>query len=172
MKYFLKRSTAYLLDCLICYSFVMLIFQWALLSNFREMIGLTDEWFEISWNMQVYVLLTISLPVWFYFIYFDSKYSSGSFGKRIMKLSVTDSEKEKIGLPKSFFRTILKLSPWEIAHIGVIFPTPLYFSHNADIRFATIFGILLFGIYATSIVIDTERRSIYDKLLGTKVIMK
>lgn len=136
------------------------------------MIGLTDEWFEISWNMQVYVLLTISLPVWFYFTYFDSKYSRGSFGKRIMKLSVTDSEEKKIGVRKSFFRTILKLSPWEIAHIGVIFPTPLYFSQNADIRFATIFGILLFGIYATSIVIDTARRSIYDKLLGTKVIMK
>ena len=172
MKYVAKRSFAYFLDCFICYSLVMLLIQWALLSNLRESIGLTDEWFERSWNLQMYVLLTISLPVWLYFTYFDSKKSVGTFGKRIMKLSVTDMQSERIGLKKSFIRTLLKLSPWEIAHIGVIFPTPLYFSDNSDVRLVTILGILLFGIYMISILISPNGRSVYDKLVGTKVVMK
>jgi len=172
MKYFFKRATSYLLDCLICYTLAMLIIQWALLSHLREGIGITDEWFEISWNMQAYVLLTISLPVWIYFTYFDSKYSGGTFGKRLMKLSITDTEQARIGLPKSLLRTILKLAPWEIAHIGVIFPTPLYFSQNADIRFLTVFGIALLGIYVLSVLLSAEKQSIYDRLLRTKVIVK
>ncbi len=172
MKQLAKRSIAYFLDCFICYSLVMLLIQWALLSNLRGAIGLTDEWFEHSWNLQLYVLLTISLPVWLYFTYFDSKKTVGTFGKRIMKLSVTDTQSERIGLKKSFIRTLLKLSPWEIAHIGVIFPTPLYFAENADVRVVTILGILLFGIYMVSILISPDGRSVYDKLLETKVIMK
>lgn len=172
MKYFTKRIIAYFLDCLICYSLVMLIIQWALLSNLREMIGLTNDWFENSLNLQVYVLLTISLPVWFYFTYFDSKKSSGTIGKRIMKLTVTNIQKDRIGLKKSFLRTVLKLAPWEIAHIGVIFPTPLYFSQNPDIRLVTIIGIILLGIYMISIIIGSNGQSVYDKLLGTRVIIK
>ncbi|MCH8536060.1 MAG: RDD family protein [Flavobacteriaceae bacterium] len=172
MNHFIKRTIAYLIDCLICYTFIMLIFQWALLSNLRVMIGITHEWFESSLNLQLYVFLTISLPVWFYFTYLDSNKSSGTIGKRIMKLAVLDYKKEKVRLKKSFLRTIFKLSPWEIAHFGIIFPSPLYFSQNPDIRILTIFGLILFGAYMLSIIIDSNRQSLYDKLLCIKVIEK
>lgn len=172
MKHFIKRTIAYLIDYLICYTFIMIFFQWALLSNLRNIIGITNEWFESSFNLQLYVFLTISIPVWFYFTYLDSNKSIGTIGKRIMKLAVIDYNKEKVRLKKSFLRTILKLSPWEIAHIGVIFPSPLYFSQNPDIRILTIFGIILFGVYMVSIMIDSNRQSLYDKLLCTKVIEK
>ena len=89
-----------------------------------------------------------------------------------MKLAVVDIERKRISFRKSFLRTILKLFPWEIAHVGVIFPTPLYFSQNADIRFATVLGIILFAVYSLSILIDSGRQAVYDKLLRTRVIIK
>ncbi len=172
MKHFLKRMTAYLIDCIICYSLVMLVIQWAILSNIRESLGITEEWFKSSLNMELYVLISISIPVWAYFVYFDSNKTKGTFGKRILKLSVRDQENKTMSLSKSFQRTILKLAPWEIAHLGVIFPTPIYFENEPDIRILTIVGILLFSIYMISIVFNTNGQSLYDKLIGTKVIEK
>ncbi|MBT8188878.1 MAG: RDD family protein [Bacteroidia bacterium] len=170
--YFIKRTCAYFIDCLICYTLIMLVFQWAILSKFRDNLGITNEWFETSWNMELYVLVTISLPVWLYFIYYDSYKSKGTIGKRILKLSVRNNENQRISLGKSFRRTLLKLAPWEIAHIGIIFPTPIYFENEPGIRILTILGIFLFVAYVASIIIDAAGQSLYDKLLGTKVISK
>ena len=125
-----------------------------------------------SVNLELYVLLSISLPVWLYFAYFDSKKSKGTFGKRIMKLTVVDQNADAIGTPKSFFRTVLKLAPWEISHLGIIFPTPMYFMENPDLRITTILGIVLFGAYIVSIIISPKGQSLYDKIVGTRVIRK
>ena len=172
MKYLIKRTIAYLIDCIICYSAIMLIIQWAILSNLREYFGLTIEWFRNSINMELYVLLSISFPVWFYFVYFDSNKANGTVGKKIMKLSVLSIEEDKILISKSLKRTFLKLLPWELAHLGVIFPTPLYFEEQGNIRLLTIIGISLFAIYVMSILIGAKGQSIYDKLLKTIVIEK
>lgn len=169
MKYFFKRALAYSIDITVCYSFVMLVFQWAILSNLHASLGITKAWFANSLNMELYVLLTISLPVWIYFTYFDSKQAKGTLGKRVVKLEVYDAEHKRIALGKSFFRTFFKLLPWELAHLGVIFPTPMYFEETPALRTLTIFGILLFSAYLLSILISPTNQSIYDKVVGTKV---
>lgn len=136
MKYFFKRTLAYFIDCLIAFAIVMLVFQWGILSHIRASIGITDAWFTSSINMQLYVLTTISIPVWAYFTYFDSNKSKGTFGKRIFKFAVKDKDNQKISLQKSFLRTVFKLLPWEIAHIGVIFPyTSLLRKHSKSAHF-------------------------------------
>ena len=122
----------------------MLIIQWAVLSQIRESFGITDEGFRNSLNMELYVL--ISIPVWIYFTFYNSNRTKGTFGGKILKLSVCDKEKRKISLGKSFKRTLLKLAPWEIIHIGIIFPTPMYLNDQVNIRLLTILGILLFFI--------------------------
>ena len=172
MRYFIKRTLAYLIDCTIAFASIMLILQWLILTPVRPLVGITEEWFQVSMNMQLYVLLTISIPVWLYFAYFDSDKSKGTFGKRIMKLKLINNTKGRLNLRKSFGRTILKLLPWEIAHIGVIFPTPIYFENDPGIRILTIVGLILFIIYAVSILLDSEKRSLYDKAIGSRVILK
>lgn len=171
MNYFLRRTAAYLIDCTICYAVVMLVIQWAILSHTREAIGLSDEWFKDSLQLEVYVLLTISLPVWLYFTWMDSKEKRGTFGKRIVGLAVrVEGKTGRIGLGKSFLRTILKLLPWEIAHLGVVFPTPLYFTEQPNIRVLTLLGILLFILYGVSIILSQKNQSWYDRLLKTEVV--
>ncbi len=170
MKYFLKRVISYLIDCLIAFAAIMLIVQWAILSHVRGSIGITDDWFTSSFNMYLYVLTTISLPVWLYFTYFDSKQSKGTLGKRIFKLSVQEEKyRTRISVSKSFVRAVLKLLPWEIAHLGVIFPTPLYYEEEPEIRLLSYIGLVLLTIYVASIFLSSTKQTIYDRLLGTIV---
>lgn len=171
MNYFLKRTAAYLIDCTICYAVVMLVIQWGILSFTREAIGITDEWLRLSLNLEAYVLLTISLPVWLYFTWMDSERTKGSIGKRVVGLAVRGrAEGGRISIGKSFTRTVLKLLPWEIAHLGVIFPTPMYFEEQPGIRILTLVGILLFAIYVISIFLSQKNQSLYDRLLATEVV--
>jgi uncharacterized RDD family membrane protein YckC len=172
MKYFFERTLVYFIDCFIAFALVMLIIQWAVLSHLRESFGITDVWFQSSINMQLYVLTSISIPVWIYFAYFDSEKSKGTFGKRIFKLEVKDNKNQKISFGKSLLRTILKLLPWEIAHIGIIFPTPLYYENEPAVRILSYIGLLLLAIYFISIWTDSKKRSIYDKVIGTIVSKK
>jgi uncharacterized RDD family membrane protein YckC len=119
--------------------------------------------------MELYVITSISLPVYLYFAYFDSNRAKGTFGKRAMKLSVREETNQSISFMKSFARVILKLLPWEIIHIGIIFPTPMYFETEPDIRIMTVLGILLFMSYILSIFLN-KGEVIYDWTLKTKVI--
>lgn len=170
MKYFIERTLAYFIDCLIAFGVIMLIIQWAIISHIRAYFGITDAWFQSSINMELYVLFTISIPVWVYFAYFDSEKSKGTFGKRIFKLAVKDNNNQRISLRKSLLRTILKLLPWEIAHIGVIFPTPIYYEVEPAVRILSYVGLLLFAIYVISLLTNSKKSTIYDKLLGTTVL--
>jgi len=172
MKYFIQRTLAYFIDCFIAFAAVMLIIQWGILSHLRSYIGIIDSWFQNSLNMQFYVLTTISLPVWIYFTYFDSKKSKGTFGKRVFKLEVKNNKHQSISLRKAFIRAFLKLLPWEIAHVGVIWPTPVYYENEPTVRILTYVGLLLFAAYVISILTDPYRRALYDRIIGTSVVRK
>lgn len=62
-------------------------------------------------------------------------------------VDVTSENRAKLGFNQSLLRTIIKLLPWEIAHVGVIWPTPLYYMQNPDLRLLTVIGIVLFIIF-------------------------
>lgn len=170
MKYTFKRTLAYLIDYALAFGLVMLLIQWAILTPLRPSLGITDTWFRNSWNMEFYVLLTISLPVWIYFTLQDASAKKGTVGKRIMKLAVVDAQtSERISYARAYFRTFLKLLPWEIAHAGVIFPEPSYYMDEPDVRILSIVGLVLFFVYFFSILLNKQHLSIYDKWVGVRV---
>ena len=146
----------------------MLIIQGLVLLQFRNELGLSEDWMHDPWHMEVYVLLSISLPVWMYFSFFDQT-KRGTPGKRIMSLKISTGDDRNLGFTLAFIRTIFKLLPWELAHIGVIFPRPLYFNTQDDIRFATYAGIGLLIVYVISLIISKDRRTLYDHLTGSRV---
>lgn len=167
--FLLRRALAYYLDCTIAFTVVMLGIQWLILLPMRPLIGWDDKWLHESWNMQMYVWLTISLPVFLYFTLMDSRITKGTFGKRIFKLKVVNNKGTQLSIGFSFLRTFFKLLPWELAHIGVIFPQPLYFQENPEIQLLTYLGLGLFLTYLIT-VIFSHKKSPYDFLLHTKVV--
>ncbi|HKK89750.1 MAG TPA: RDD family protein [Saprospiraceae bacterium] len=169
IPYIARRIIAYLLDVALVYTTVVAILQGLLLRPIRESLGIYEEWFYDPWHLEGYILLTISLPVWIYFTSMESSRWQATLGKKYMKLKVSDIDGQAISRSKAFGRTILKLLPWELSHLGVVFPEPLYYSENGEVRWLTIAGMALVVIYFISIYFLKKTQTIYDLWLGTKV---
>ncbi|MEO1033482.1 MAG: RDD family protein [Bacteroidota bacterium] len=168
LEYILRRSLAYFIDVSIIYVVLMLVFQWLIMLPIRTHFGMDENWFRNGWNVQFYVWLTISLPTWLYFIGSEASNRKATFGKRILKLQVLDSEtKSKISKTKSIKRTALKLLPWELIHIGLNLPTPVWFEETPNFRYLVLLGSILFVVYF--IMAFVYQRTLYDKLLNTLV---
>ena len=169
-NYLLKRSLAYFIDVSIVYLFVMLVIQMLILVPIRNYFGITEAWFRIGWNVQMYVLLTISIPVWLYFIISEASKHRATFGKRLMKLEVLNvNGNSRISISTSVKRTFFKLLPWELIHIGLNLPKPVWFQENPEFRYLTLFGSLLFVGYFTFLIYFNKNKTPYDSILGTEV---
>lgn len=163
---------AYFIDCGIAFGLVMLLIQWLVLLRLRGDLGITDEWMHDPWHLLAYVWLSISLPVYLYFSLFD-RTTKGTPGRRIFSLSITRANGSgSVGFGRAFLRTWLKLLPWELAHLGVIFPEPLYFSEDGDIGIFTYIGLTLLLIYFIGVLASSKHQTLYDQLLGTVVTLK
>ena len=168
-QYILKRSLAYFIDVSIIYAVLMLVFQLLILTPIRTHFGIEENWFRNGWNVQWYVWLTISLPTWLYFICSEASNRQATFGKRIFKLKVLDSKTEsKITMLKSITRTALKLLPWELIHVGLNLPQPVWFENNPGFRFIVLLGTILFAVYFIMVLV--KRRTLYDIILNTIVV--
>lgn len=167
-QYIIKRSLAYFIDVSIVYLVLMLLFQLLILSPLRIQFGMDENWFKEGWNVQWYVWLTISLPTWLYFITSEASKHSATFGKRLFKLKVLKDKNSKLSYSTSFKRTALKLLPWELIHIGLNLPEPVWFQSNPEFRYIVLLGSVLFLIYFVMVIIF--RKTPYDNLLNTDVI--
>lgn len=167
----LRRIWAYCLDCLLAFTAIMLLLQGAILSPIRPFFGIETSWFQDSGNLALYVWTTISLPIWLYFILFESSSWQGTPGKRWLGLRVGKlPDAKRLTLWEALLRTGCKLLPWELAHLGVIFPTPMYFEENPSTRAFTWIGLGLMMLYVGSLVVRSPRRCLYDYVLGTAVV--
>lgn len=115
--------------------------------------------------------LLVTLPISLYFAIGDSNFFNGTFGKRKLKIQVTDLADQPIGLPRSLFRIIMKFLPWELSHFLVYRlihleegEFPVYLMLIGSLIYILMFAYLLTAVFSK------EDRSLYDRLSGTKVI--
>lgn len=167
-QYIIKRSLAYFIDVSIVYVVLMLVLQLLILTPLRTKFGMDENWFRDGWNVQWYVWLTISLPTWLYFIISEASEYSATFGKCLFKLKVLKNKSQRLSYISSFKRTALKLLPWELIHIGLNLPKPVWFEENPEFRHLVLLGSILFVIYFIMVLIT--RKTPYDKFLNTEVV--
>jgi uncharacterized RDD family membrane protein YckC len=168
-----KRLLAYLLDCTIGYLVLLLLVQAVILAPVRESVGLTDDWFRDPVNTYLYVFITISLPMILYFTLFDSSRWQASPGKRLFGLQTVNAQRQtSVAFGKAFLRNLLKLLPWEISHIGVLFPTPIFYETDPQLRILSLLAILLAVLYLLSAVLHPQKRTVYDVVTGVLVAPK
>ena len=165
----LARGFAYLIDC--CFAFLLVaLTQIVFFSPLRSVAGMTGDWFHAGINTQLHTLATISISVWMYFAVLESSGWQATVGKRITGLKVGDSiSHSKIGLLRAVFRTIGKLLPWELAHIGNNLPTPIWYTDSPEFRIAFAFSGLLLAAYILVMFTNSGRRTIHDILVSTEV---
>ena len=131
--------------------------------------------FSNSWGLEAFVLLTISLPSWLYFILSDASGLGASLGKRAMGLRVVGSDAGRVGLGRAALRTLIKMIPWELTHTALLVPVPLLGTGAAPsteqaIRLGLVY-VLLFG-YLIVVVRSGGVRGIHDFAAGTQVVKR
>ena len=122
---------------------------------------------------QLVGFVTLTLAVFLYSYLTEKSIWKGTIGKKLLKLSVV-VEKES-NRPNILLRNILKYLPWEVAHIGVHW---IYFYESMGMEtplwvwITLIVPQLIVLGYFVSIIFSKGRSSIYDRIAGTKVVLK
>ena len=118
---------------------------------------------------QLIGLLSLTLPVFLYFVLMESSKYKASLGKLALNIKVNS----KIG--SVLKRNVLKFLPWEVAHLGVHW---MYYYNSETIDepvwlwIALILPQVIAILYLVSIVYTKGISSIYDKFARTSVIIK
>ena len=160
----LKRPIAYFIDFMIIW-FACVVPQ---LLAYWLFDGVPFKYFNQPYHIYFWVLLTVSLPIWLYFILQEMSIKQSTIGKRFMHLKVTDIDNLRISKKKSFVRTLVKLLPWEITHIGLI---PIYFSKDPQPNIGLYLANGLILIFIIYFIIKKGKIAIHDVLSKTRVVV-
>lgn len=167
-KSLLIRGCAYTIDIVCCFG-IYLVVQLPLMAV-RPYLGIELTWFESGLNTELYTLATISFPVWLYFALMESSRWQATIGKLCVGLKVSDRfENGRMRFGPAMVRTIIKLLPWELIHIGVNLPVPLMFVEEPGFRIAFLFAGLLMPAYVLMIAMNKNRRGPHDLFSGSTV---
>lgn len=167
MIFSLKRLLAYGIDVVMMIAFLV-IPQWFV---YRLTDGFPFELLTTGLQVEIWVLMTVSLPVWLYFIVFERMYQK-TFGKMLMKMKVTNRAGERISWLQAFARTFWRLLPWELAHLILLLPEP-YWSLESTPALRTVFLYsvnVLVVMYIMYLAFTRGQRAIHDVFFGTEVV--
>ena len=173
MKYatILRRVIAYLLDCLFVFVFLVTALQFTILVPIRHLFIGSENWFQTGWNTEIYTLLTISLPIWLYFILTEISPWQATIGKHLLKLQTVDATaKKQITLKQAVVRTFIKLLPWEIIHFTNNIPMPMWYDPNPTLRIGFIVVPMLVILYIVLASVTPNKQSLHDLVAETVVI--
>lgn len=163
---FTRRAAAYALDVLIAGVAVQLV-QWAIFftwGNARERLEGGGEWFAYMW-------LTVSAPVYAYFIFAEASRRRATLGKHALGLVVGDGYGAPIGLRAALVRTVVKLAPWDLAHAVLCFPAPPWDGGPAFELRRGIFAVYaLLAINLATTLMTRKQQSVHDLAAGTRVL--
>lgn len=169
----LRRLVAYWIDISIGFVILVAALQLVFFVPLRRFFIEPEIWFRSGWNTEVYTLLTISLPIWLYFILFEISPSQATIGKRFLRLQTVDANSNnKISWKQSLVRTLFKLLPWELAHFTNNIPIPMWYDPSPSIRIGFIVVSLLVILYLVLAILTPNRQSLHDLIAKTVVILK
>lgn len=167
------RIIAYLIDALLVYFVFVVISQNLIFVPIRQMISGSEQWFVSGWKTEIYTLLTISLPIWLYFGLCEISPWRATIGKRILKLQTLDQvSQHRITVGQTIIRTVIKMLPWEIAHLTNNLPIPIWFDPNPGFRFGFVLVPLLAMIYFAMMLIMKNNQSLHDLIAKTIVVRR
>lgn len=166
----LKRLAAYAVDILIAFSALAAPQALAArLFGFPSWEGLGRN----PYRLEGWVLLSVSLPTWAYFVLSESSRAQASLGKRLLGLRVVDGGGRRIRPARALARTALKLLPWELTHRSILVPNPLTLpgSEMAPVQLAGLIAAnALIVLYVAALFALGGARALHDLPAGTRVV--
>lgn len=165
-----RRSGAYLADCAVMTAAFVILQTFLFLPLRQRLIG-SDEWLMAGGvPLEIYTLLTISLPTWLYFALSEQSTRQATLGKRVFHLIVTDIGGNRIGFRRAMLRTVIKLLPWEISHLTVNLPTSAMYDPEPKFRSGFFVVFVLLVLYPALILLTRRHQSLHDLITKTIVL--
>ncbi|WP_296560348.1 RDD family protein [uncultured Acetobacterium sp.] len=121
---------------------------------------------------QILGLILLVIPVFLYFSIFEASKLKATPGKMLFHVKVVKIDEATFSYKNSFFRSFVKLLPWEIAHFAlwqIIFSTGdfLFFA-----EFLLVMTNILLVIYMGFPFFNRRARAIHDIAAQTKLVKK
>ncbi|TFH36705.1 MAG: RDD family protein [Anaerolineales bacterium] len=165
----LRRLLAYWIDITLLYAVLVgLQFGFVALTG-----GRINQWITaqhsglLTWG---WIFVTVSLPMWLYFIMSESGVRQATLGKLLLGLKVTDLAGRRLTRGKATLRTFSKLAFFEIGHLSFLFPTPLFDTPDPPFRIGFVILLALMLVYFVSAAVTARHQSIHDFVVGSVVI--
>lgn len=164
MKLSLKRLLAYWLD------FTVLSLSLIGIQYFLYIVtsGFPFNYLDTGLKIIVWVFASMSLPVWCYFIFFEVK-RKRTFGKMLLKLEVSTAG-NTITFKQGFLRTFIKLLPWELTHIIVLYPVPWWSGQEVSNFHLVLIPNVLMVIYIAVLFLSGGNKGLHDYIAKTEVV--
>src|SRR5688500_7396693 len=136
----------------------------------QRLIG-SDEWLMAGGvPLEIYTLLTISLPTWLYFAWSEQSTWQDTIGKRLFSLIVTDVGGDRIGFGRAMLRTVIKMLPWGLSRLTVNLHTSIIYEPEPKFRFGFLVVFALLVLYPALILLTRRRQSLHDLCAKTIVL--
>lgn len=165
-----RRTGAYLIDYILMVAAFVILQSFIFLPLRTWMIG-SDEWMKAGGvPLEIYTVLTISLPTWLYFAWSEQSTLQATIGKRVFRLFVTDIGGDRIAFSRAMLRTVIKLLPWELAHLTVNLPTSMLFEPEPEFRFGLWIVFALLVLYPALVLLTRRHQSLHDLIAKTVVL--
>ncbi|MGZ9585343.1 RDD family protein [Paenibacillus marinisediminis] len=164
MKLSIRRLVAYWLDFVLL-AFILIGLQLLLYSISS---GFPFQILTAGYQIELWVLSSMSLPVWTYFILCE-RYKQQTIGKRLLKLVVINHDGGAINTRQAFIRTAIRLLPWELTHLILLIPTPWWNVEEPENMFLIIIPNLMIMVYVLFLMINKGTRALHDYLAKTQV---
>lgn len=84
------------------------------------------DWMQNGFLFWLYIFTVVSIPFWLYYSLLESSTRQVTFGMRLFGLQVADIEGKRISFGRALLRTIIKLLPFELNHLVLFLPTPIW----------------------------------------------
>ena len=160
----IKRLLAYWLDFMIL-AIILIGLQLVL---YIISAGVPFDYLTKGYEIELWVLLTMSLPVWLYFITFDLS-KRRTIGKRMLSLIVTDKNGGTINFRQALVRTFIKLLPWELTHMIILVPDPWWDVAEPQNEFLIWIPNMIMVFYIVILFLNKGSAGAHDFIAKTKV---
>lgn len=173
---FRKRLKAFAFDyLLICGYIVLLTTVTMAVIRISGFLGLSLRWPENPILADLMAFITLVLPVILYFTLQESSSKKSTWGKRKAGIRVVNTDGETLTRWQAFIRSVVKMIPWQIGHT-CLFHIPGWPFAVTTIPPAVIGGFILLyalvGIYIASVFVSKKRRTPYDWVAGSYVVIE
>jgi uncharacterized RDD family membrane protein YckC len=130
--------------------------------------GFPFDRFKAGYEIELWVLATMSLPVWCYFV--GMEYARGqTVGKRLLKLKAVSRDGSRLGFRQALLRTFVRLLPWELAHLIVLVPDPWWNADPARPELIYVPNAVML-LYIAVLAASGGKRTLHDAAAGSRVV--